>query len=68
MKILGDFFLHPEETLRKVEDSLVGFTADEELIEKAIDQALTDATLIGATAADIAKIIMQNNNYDIGNV
>ena len=60
VKILGDFFLHPEETLHEIEDSLVGTTADETSIEKTITQTLTefDATLIGATAADIAKTIM----------
>jgi lipoate-protein ligase A len=60
IKVLGDFFLHPEETLQKIEDSLIGSAADEASIEKTISQTLTesDATLIGATAADIAKTIM----------
>jgi lipoate-protein ligase A len=58
IKILGDFFLHPEETLQKLEDSLVGLIAEETSIERTIAKALTSATLIGATAADIAKAIM----------
>ena len=58
IKILGDFFLHPEETLQELEDSLIGSVADETEIEKTLSEALTDATLIGATAADIAKTIM----------
>ena len=60
VKILGDFFLHPEETLQKIEDSLVGSTAVETTIENAISRILTesDATLIGATARDIAKTII----------
>ena len=58
IKILGDFFLHPEETLQMLEDSLVGLTAEETSIERTIAQVLTNATLIGATAADIAKTIM----------
>ena len=60
VKVLGDFFLHPEETLLKIEDSLVGSSSDETSIENTIAQTLTEsnATLIGATAADIAKTIM----------
>jgi lipoate-protein ligase A len=60
VKILGDFFLHPEETLQRIEESLIGSTADETSVENIVAQALTesDATLIGATAADIAKTIM----------
>ena len=60
VKILGDFFLHPEETLQRIEELLLGSTADETSIENKVAQALTesDATLIGATAADIAKTIM----------
>ncbi|MFX1560587.1 MAG: lipoate protein ligase C-terminal domain-containing protein [Promethearchaeota archaeon] len=58
IKILGDFFLHPEETLLQLEDSLIGLTADITTIEKTIVNALKDSTLIGATAADIAKTIM----------
>ena len=58
IKILGDFFLHPEETLLHLENSLVGSEAAVMTIEKTINNALKDATLIGATAADIAKTIM----------
>ena len=60
VKILGDFFLHPEETLLKIEDSLIGSSADETAIGNLIAQTLTDsdAILIGATTADLAKTIM----------
>lgn len=60
VKILGDFFLHPEETLMEIEESLVGQARDESSITRAVNQALTDseATLIGCTAADIAKSIL----------
>ncbi|MFW9787910.1 MAG: lipoate protein ligase C-terminal domain-containing protein [Candidatus Thorarchaeota archaeon] len=58
--ILGDFFLHPEETLRAIEVELVGLLADEKAISDLITQKLADAkaTLIGATADDMAKTIM----------
>ena len=60
VRILGDFFLHPEETIRTIEDSLIGFQEDKNSIEKAITQVLkdSDATLIGATAADFSNTIM----------
>jgi lipoate-protein ligase A len=58
--ILGDFFLHPEETLQKIEDTLRGTPADEASIERVISNALmeSDAIIIGATSQDIAKTIM----------
>ncbi len=60
VKILGDFFLHPEETILKIEESLIGVSAQVRIIEKRISQTLKefDATLVGVTAADIAKTIM----------
>lgn len=60
VSILGDFFLHPEETLLKIEQSLVGSPIEETEIESTITQILegSEASLIGATVADIAKTIM----------
>lgn len=58
--ILGDFFMHPEETLQKIEDAIRGTPANETSIERLISKKLTesDAIIIGATAKDIAKTIM----------
>ena len=60
VKILGDFFLHPEETLQIIEESLIGSPADKTSIENTIGQVLVEneTTLIGATAGDIAKTII----------
>ncbi len=60
VRILGDFFLHPEETIQVIEDSLVGCKEDENYIARAIEQVLknSDATLIGAAASDFSKTIM----------
>lgn len=60
VRILGDFFLHPEETIQTIEDSLIGCQEDENSIERIIAQVLkdSDATLIGATAADFSTTIM----------
>jgi hypothetical protein len=60
VQILGDFFLHPEETILAIEESLIGSRKDSQLIEKIIVEKLEDAeaTLIGATAEDFAKTII----------
>ncbi|MGY5879699.1 MAG: lipoate protein ligase C-terminal domain-containing protein [Candidatus Thorarchaeota archaeon] len=60
VQILGDFFLHPEETIIAIEESLSGCQKDTKLIEKIIVEKLEDseATLIGATAEDFAKTII----------
>lgn len=60
VQILGDFFLHPEETILTIETSLSKSKKDEKSIEKKIERILDDsnATLFGATASDIAKTII----------
>ncbi|MFW9965151.1 MAG: lipoate protein ligase C-terminal domain-containing protein [Candidatus Sifarchaeia archaeon] len=60
VKILGDFFLHPEETIVSIEDSLLGAPVDKNIIELRISRTLTEtnASLVGATAKDIAKAIL----------
>ena len=60
VRILGDFFLHPEETILTIEESLIGNNADENSIERTIERILneSDAILIGATAADFSKTIV----------
>lgn len=58
--ILGDFFLHPEETILAIENSLVGTELNATSIENLISKVMTelDATLIGATPEDLASVIM----------
>ena len=60
VKILGDFFLHPEEVILDIEKELIGCANDETTIEDIIIQILreSNATLIGAAAADIAQTII----------
>jgi lipoate-protein ligase A len=57
--IMGDFFLHPEETVQVLEEKLRGVKVKQEILSKAIQDVLdeNDALLIGAKAADIAKAI-----------
>ena len=58
--ILGDVFLHPEETIETIEKSLVGLDFETGSLLKEISNVmrLTGSTLIGATAEDIVKAIM----------
>ncbi len=61
VKITGDFFLHPENVLEKIEDALKGtklpFNAVE--AEKKIVEVLEaeKAKLVGVSAKDIAEMI-----------
>ncbi|MGY5864414.1 MAG: lipoate protein ligase C-terminal domain-containing protein [Candidatus Thorarchaeota archaeon] len=58
--ILGDFFLHPEETIETIETSLVGLEFDTRTLLSTIVEVMreAEATLIGAAAEDLVKAIM----------
>jgi len=60
VRVMGDFFLHPEETIQVIEESLIGCKQDENSIRILIEQILknSEATLIGAAASDFSKTIM----------
>ncbi|MEM2112315.1 MAG: lipoate protein ligase C-terminal domain-containing protein [Candidatus Bathyarchaeia archaeon] len=67
IKITGDFFLHPEETIEKIEGSLVRRILNEaelaNLIRTVIEK--NEATLLGASPEDFAKcIIMASEKND----
>ena len=55
VKITGDFFLHPEEAIEKLEGSLTGIQINED-VKPRIENALTEAKMIGAAPEDIARI------------
>lgn len=54
--VTGDFFLYPEDTLWKLEESLKG-AAVAEIADKVKD-ALKDARLVGSTVEDFIDAIM----------
>ena len=60
IKITGDFFLHPEETIQQIENSLVGRKCDSLTLKKTIDQVIQQekATIVGATSADFVNVIL----------
>ncbi|MHA2208460.1 MAG: lipoate protein ligase C-terminal domain-containing protein [Candidatus Thorarchaeota archaeon] len=58
--LLGDFFLHPEDVLEKIEESLMGVYLSEDAIIDKLEAVLEEnqATLIGADAKDFAQAII----------
>lgn len=59
VRITGDFFLHPEDAILRLEESLSGMSAgsSEEELSSAAKKALGGASLIGASADDIARML-----------
>ena len=58
IKITGDFFLHPEDTIEKIERSLLGKGPDDDLaglIARILSE--NNAQLIGATADDLERLV-----------
>lgn len=58
--IMGDFFLHPEETVLALEEKLKGMVPKRDVLTKTIQKVLeeNEALLIGAEAKDIAEAIV----------
>jgi lipoate-protein ligase A len=63
VKVTGDFFLHPEEAILDIEESLVGAGVEEgaNALERRIKKALLgrEAELIGIEAEDIALVVRE---------
>jgi lipoate-protein ligase A len=57
VKLVGDFFMHPEEAIMGLEESLTGSPLDE--IDERIESFLSeeDVILYGVASADFAKVI-----------
>ena len=58
--ITGDFFFYPEDLLPELETLLQGHEINASLLTSTIEEFLrrNNATLIGASAADLASVIM----------
>lgn len=63
-RITGDFFVHPEEALESLEESLRGCKLDENEMVERLDEKISaiDAQLIGFTSKDVATAVMQAVN------
>lgn len=59
VKITGDFFLHPEERIEKLERALINqkTTITESEAEFFLKKTLGDGVLIGVSCADLARMI-----------
>jgi lipoate-protein ligase A len=58
VRITGDFFLHPEDAIDRLERALVGapLAVGEADAAAMLGKALGDAQLIGASCADLARM------------
>ena len=63
IQINGDFFLHPEEAIEKIENSLIGknISNSVEQFEQNISNSLKkqNAQFVGLTSNDLAQIIKE---------
>lgn len=59
VRITGDFFAHPEESIKELECTLAGKPADPASVRSAVLEffASRSVVLVGASAADFAQVI-----------
>jgi lipoate-protein ligase A len=59
VRVTGDFFAHPEESIKELEGALAELDADSAAVRKAVLNffASKDVTLVGATPSDFADVI-----------
>ncbi len=58
IKITGDFFLHPEETIEKLEESLVGVKLKKESIKNKIEAILKNSEFYGFDVDSLSNAIV----------
>ncbi len=63
VKITGDFFLHPEETLEKIEQSMIGLKKDTSVESMVLNirrvAEAHDAMMIGISPESLALVIKE---------
>ncbi|MFQ5573413.1 MAG: lipoate protein ligase C-terminal domain-containing protein [Nitrosopumilaceae archaeon] len=59
IKITGDFFIHPEETVETLESSLVGVILEKEALRYKISSVLKDCQLYGFDVDSLVDAIIQ---------
>jgi len=59
IKITGDFFVHPEETIETLEASLVGIKLEKESLRNKISLVLKDCQLYGFDVDSLADSIIK---------
>jgi len=58
IKITGDFFIYPEESIEKLEGSLVGSKLERDIIRQRIDVALKNSEVFGFDNESITEAIL----------
>ena len=58
IKITGDFFLHPEETIEMLEESLVGVKLKKESIKNKIEAILKNSEFYGFDVDSLSNAIV----------
>ena len=58
IKITGDFFLHPEETIEKLEGSLVGVKLEKDSIKNKIEYILKNSEFYGFDVDSLSNAIV----------
>jgi len=58
IKITGDFFLHPEETIEKLEVNLVGVKLEKESIKNKIESILKNSEFYGFDVDSLSNAIV----------
>ena len=59
IKITGDFFLHPEETIEKLEESLAGIKLENEYIKNKIESVLKNSEFYGFDVNSLSNAILE---------
>ena len=62
VQFTGDFFLHPEESIEDLEDSLIGLDIEEEMLLSTVQKFFDDYEFVGAAPDDIVALIMSAVN------
>jgi len=57
IRITGDFFLHPEETIGKIEDALIGAPVNEVAARVASVLKENEAQFIGVSPQDLERMV-----------
>ena len=64
IRITGDFFLYPEETLDQIEASLIGTKMDRNSIKETIEECLSHSEAYGFDSESLTEAIMGCLNSD----
>jgi len=64
IKITGDFFLHPEETLDLIESGIVGTKLEKGLIKKRLESLLSGCELYGFSIDSLSDAIIKCKEAD----